>query len=159
MWRVGDIKIELAIGHQDFYCGQPQKLVKKMIYFTLQAFTRKQKEILWWAIKGEKPGIHRGTNAFSAKIGCGATSVEGDKMRSVRKTMRNITKKHISHEFRSVGKLNFENCGRYISLWHRNFFTFFLNKGQLRQPVTQPKTPSTHLWYTYSEPPWHEDSP
>ena len=92
------------------------QISEKLIFFTLRPFTRKRREMLGWAINGEKPGIHRGTNAFSAKIGCGATSVEGDKMRSVRKTMRNITKKHISHEFRSVGKLNFENCGRYISL-------------------------------------------
>ena len=36
---------------------------------------------------------------------------------------------------------------------------FFQNEGQLRPPVTRPKTPSTPLCYTYSEPPGCEDSP
>ena len=36
---------------------------------------------------------------------------------------------------------------------------FFGKQGQLRPPVTQPKTPSTPLCYTYSEPPGHVDSP
>ena len=36
---------------------------------------------------------------------------------------------------------------------------FFLrNEGQLRPPITRPKTPSTPLWHTYSEPPGHQDS-
>ena len=40
--------------------------------FTLWPVTWKRREILGWAIKGEKAGIHRGTNTFWAKIGCGA---------------------------------------------------------------------------------------
>ena len=35
---------------------------------------------------------------------------------------------------------------------------FFLIEGQLQPPITLPKTPSTPLWHTYSEPPGHEDS-
>ena len=38
-------------------------------------------------------------------------------------------------------------------------FFFFGKEGQLRPPVTRPKTPSTPLCYTYSEPPGCEDSP
>ena len=45
---------------------------KKSNFFALWSPARKRREILGWAIKGEKPGIHRGTNAFWAKIGCGA---------------------------------------------------------------------------------------
>ena len=36
---------------------------------------------------------------------------------------------------------------------------FFRKQGKLRPPVTQPKTPSTPLCHTYSEPPGCEDSP
>ena len=35
----------------------------------------------------------------------------------------------------------------------------FLIEGQLWPPITLPKTPSTPLWHTYSEPHGHEDSP
>ena len=40
--------------------------------FTVLPVTRKRREILGWAIKGEKVGIQRGANAFWAKIACGA---------------------------------------------------------------------------------------
>ena len=46
--------------------------ISDKLNFTLRPVTQKQREILGWAIKGEKPHIQRGTNAFSAKIGCGA---------------------------------------------------------------------------------------
>ena len=54
----------------------------------------------------------------------------------------------------------------FWKLWPYEFFwtahfscCFFLKEGQLRPPVTRPKTPSTPLCYTYSEPPGHVDSP
>ena len=64
MWKVGGIEIELAIGRQSFF-----ETCKTQI-LTLRPVTRKRREILGWAIKGEKSGIHRGTNAFWEKIGC-----------------------------------------------------------------------------------------
>ena len=39
----------------------------QMKFFTHWPPARKRREILWWAIKGEKSVIHRGTNALSAK--------------------------------------------------------------------------------------------
>ena len=45
---------------------------EKLIFFTLRPVTQKRKEILEWAVKGEKPGIHRRKNAFWSKIGCRA---------------------------------------------------------------------------------------
>ena len=57
----------------------------------------------------------------------------------------------------SIWKWYFENCGRIcFSTLHLHFFW---KKGKLRLPLTQPKTPSTPLCHTYSEPPGHEDSP
>ena len=46
------------------------QISEKLIFFTLRPVTRKRREMLGWAINGEKPGIHRGTNAFLAKSGC-----------------------------------------------------------------------------------------
>ena len=48
----------------------------------------------------------------------------------------------------------------YLLFWtlHLQFFLFG-KLDKLRPPVTQPKTPSTPLCYTYSEPPGCEDSP
>ena len=47
----------------------------------------------------------------------------------------------------------------WTTLRHRKYAFFFLKEGQLRPPVTRPKTPSTPLCHTYSEPPGCEDSP
>ena len=71
MWKVGGIEIELAIGRQSFL-GAAREISEKRKFFTLWSLVRKQREILGWAIKGEKPGIHRGAIAFWAKIGCKA---------------------------------------------------------------------------------------
>ena len=61
-----------ACNRQKVFWGAAREMSKKSIFFALWSPARKRREILGWAIKGEKPGIHRGTNAFWAKIGCGA---------------------------------------------------------------------------------------
>ena len=40
-----------------------------------------------------------------------------------------------------------------------NYGIFLGKKEKLRPPITQPKTLSSPLWHTYSEPPTNEDSP
>ena len=40
------------------------QISEKLIFFTLRPVTRKRREMLGWAINGEKPGIHRGTVTF-----------------------------------------------------------------------------------------------
>ena len=45
------------------------------------------------------------------------------------------------------------------SLFKKKRKEFLWNEGHLRLHVTRPKSPSNHLWQTYFEPPWHEDSP
>ena len=66
MWKVGGIEMELAIGSINFW-GAAAQMSEKLNFFTLWPPARKRREILGWAIKGEKPGIHRGTNTFWAK--------------------------------------------------------------------------------------------
>ena len=44
MWRVGDIKIELAIGHQIFWAAI--ELSEKRKFFTLRLVTRTRGEVL-----------------------------------------------------------------------------------------------------------------
>ena len=46
------------------------EISEKRNFFTLRPVTRKRRQILGWAIKREKAGIHRRTNTFRAKIGC-----------------------------------------------------------------------------------------
>ena len=41
-----------------------KEINEKQKFFALRPVTRKRREILGWAIKGEKSGIHRGTNDF-----------------------------------------------------------------------------------------------
>ena len=55
---------------KNFYQSDTQ-IREKWKFFTLRPQAQKRKEILWRAIKGEKLIIHRGTNAFWAKSGCG----------------------------------------------------------------------------------------
>ena len=47
------------------------KPLKKQNFFTLGPVTRKRKDILEGAIKGEKPGIDRGTYASGRKLAAG----------------------------------------------------------------------------------------
>ena len=72
------------------------QISEKLIFFTLRPVTRKRREMLGWAINGEKPGIHRGTNAFWRKLAVGQfwpcfglpKRSKRDEVRSVSKIMR-----------------------------------------------------------------------
>ena len=57
-------------GHEPktfFVGGQGNQSKTDILYFV----TQKGREILEWAIKGEKPGIDRGTYAFERKMAAG----------------------------------------------------------------------------------------
>ena len=74
--KVGGIKIKSkAVGQRIFFAtGIGNSWKTECFYssaFELDSATRKRREILWWAIKGEKPVKYRGKNAFLAKSGCG----------------------------------------------------------------------------------------
>ena len=45
--------------------------IREKLKITLRPRARKRREILWWARKGERAGIHRGTNAFGRKVAAG----------------------------------------------------------------------------------------
>ena len=70
MWKVSGIKIERTRARY-FFGGDGQGDQSKTEFFTLRPVTRKRREILGWAIKGEKSGIHVGTEVLWAKVGCG----------------------------------------------------------------------------------------
>ena len=57
---------------RDFFLRTDKEINEKQKSFTFRSVTRKRREILGWAIKGEKAGIHVGTEVFWAKVGCGA---------------------------------------------------------------------------------------
>ena len=89
------------------------QISENLIFFTLRPVTRKRREMLGWAINGEKPGIHRGTNAFGRKLAAGQFRPcfgrpmpgEGDQMRCVSKIMR-CSKEQIRPQF---SKYRFHN--------------------------------------------------
>ena len=74
MWKVGGIKIELAIGCQRYFCGRTQRLVKKTDFFYFSGRYLETNRDLSWVMmgQGEKAGIHRRTNVFWTEIESGA---------------------------------------------------------------------------------------
>ena len=56
---------------RDFFLRTDKEINEKQKSFTFRSVTRKRREILGWAIKGEKSGIHVGTEVLWAKVGCG----------------------------------------------------------------------------------------
>ena len=81
-WQLCGITVQTSYvdgwWHQNWVRSRPTKIFAsdngnswKLEIFTLRPPARKRREILWWAIKDKKTGMHRGTNAFWTKSGSG----------------------------------------------------------------------------------------
>ena len=71
MWKVGGIRIEHKQA-RSFFLRTDNEISEKQNFFTLWPVTRKGREILGWAIKGQMIIMYRGPNIYLAKSGCGA---------------------------------------------------------------------------------------
>ena len=176
--KVGGIKIKAAAGQHSFF-ESGKRSWWKMSFFTLRPISYTIRDIgvghkrskAWYGNKRLWGGIWlRGS--FDP-VCDRPKSVEGDKMRSVSKTMRWCLKMYLpkssklslttqntsSHRWKKVicvVRLNFEDFETYIFCNTANTFLFFKKKGST---VTHLKKLSTPLCDTNSELPRHEDSP